>query len=105
MKLPEHQKKEIINGMLPVLIPFMEPGTELMEVSGNILISNGVTTDVKNNPIIGSKKYIYPVEKMLPVNHFFKISELIEKAENLEHMQTLLAEYLTKFGTQFQTKK
>lgn len=69
-----------------------------MNVSGNTLISNGVQTDVKGELIIGSRKYLYPVEKMLPVNHAFKISELIEKAADLDEMHLLLAQYLNRYG-------
>lgn len=98
MILPEQQKREIIAGIIPLLLSFDELVTEFIGMSGSTLISNGVTTDVNDQPIIGGKKYIYPVKKMLPVNHAFKISELIEKAEDLGEMQESLAEYIYMYG-------
>lgn len=98
MKLPKQQLDELTEGLLKMLRPAEEPGTQIMQISGTQLTSNGVTKDINLKPIIGGKKYLYPAETMVPVDHKLKIAQIIDEAADISEMQQGLAAYLVKYA-------
>lgn len=99
MKIPEEQKREIIDGMLEMLNPdAMEEIEEVKEIDGRNLIYKGVTKDKKGRQIRPGIKYLYSVTETRPVNHAQKMGQIIADAANQEEMRTRLAEYLVKYA-------
>jgi len=95
--LPDKQD-EIINGLLPLLKETTEEVEEQKECEGRTLIYNGVTKDVKGNPIHPATMYVYTDITVVKVDHEKRLKEVIEKAPNMPGMMADLSRYLVKYG-------
>lgn len=98
MKLPKQQKDEIINGLLPLLIPVVEQQERVRKVEGRKCIYEGVTEDQKGNLIRPDEIYVLKDTVQVPVNHKSRLAEVIKRAATLDGMNEDLARYLVKFG-------
>lgn len=99
MKLPDEQKRELIDGMLAMLNKSAtEDIEEVKEIEGRNLIYQGITKDHIGNQIKPGIKYLYSVTETKTVNHAQKIGQIIADAANREEMETRLAEYLVKYA-------
>lgn len=99
MKLPREQEREIIEGMLPLLLDVMENTERVTKVEGRSLIYQGITETKTGEKIQPGKKYVYREPTQVPVNHRRRIRHIIENATSLEAMENDLAAYIVKFGT------
>lgn len=99
MKLPEEQKREIMDGMLPLLDPHATKDIEeIKEVEGRTLIYQGIFKDTKGGQILPGIKYLYSVTETVKVNHAQEIGHIIADADTQEEMTEKLAAYLVKYA-------
>lgn len=98
MRLPKQEQKEIIDGILPLLLAAKENTERVRKVIGRTLIYEGVTKDKDDKPIHPGIEYVYREPVQVQVNHKRRIREIIEKSKTLEDMQEDLSRYLVKFG-------
>lgn len=94
MKLTKINEKALIAGMLEMLLT--ETYTVTNKKFGSTLIDLGVTKDANGNDI--DPKILYTTKEPHQVNHKRALKKMIKKAKTDEEMQTLLAEYLVKYG-------
>ena len=99
MKIPAKLQKEIIDGMLVMLMESYEE-TEVIKTYKGSSIKNfmNIHTDIKGNPIIESQTYTMPEKVTVKVNHGRRMRALIEQAPNEEAMQMALGNYLAKYA-------
>jgi hypothetical protein len=98
MILPRKEKKEIIDGLVPLLIEVKELKVRMRKVMGKMLLDEGVMFDVKGKPIFAGIEYVISDECYIPVNHRRRINEIIDRSKNMQDLQEDLARYLVKFG-------
>ncbi len=94
MKLTKENEKALIAGMLEMLLPANYTVTNRR--FGSTIIDLGVTKDANGNDI--DPKILYTTKEPHQVNHKRALKKMIKKAKTDEEMQTLLAEYLVKYG-------
>ena len=94
MKLTKTNENKLIDGMLELLLPATYMVTS--RKFGSTLIDLGVTKDANGNDI--DPKILYTTKEPHQVNHKRSLKKMIKKAKTDEEMQTLLAEYLVKYG-------
>lgn len=94
MKLTKTNENKLIDGMLELLLPATYMVTS--RKFGSTLIDLGVTKDANGNDI--DPKILYTTKEPHQVNHKRALKKMIKKAKTDEEMQTLLAEYLVKYG-------
>lgn len=95
--LPDKQA-EIINGLLPLLKETTEDVEEQKECEGRTLIYNGITEDVKGNPIQPGTMYVYTDITTIKVDHEERLKEVIKRAPDMPGMMADLSRYLVKYG-------
>lgn len=99
MKLPEEQKREILDGMVAMLNPEATKEVEtIKEIEGRDLIYKGIYKDTKGGQILPGIKYLYSVTETVKVNHAQEIGHIIADADTQEEMTEKLAAYLVKYA-------
>lgn len=99
MKLPDENKREILDGLLALLDPLATKKVEkIEEIEGRNLIYRGVTKDHKGNQIRPGIKYLYSITETVKVNHAQEIGHIIADANTQEEMTDRLGEYLAKYA-------
>lgn len=94
MKLSKQNLNEIIDGLDELLLPATYTVTNRR--FGSTLIERGTTKDANGKDI--DPKILYTTKEPHQVNHKRALKKMIKKAKTDEEMQTLLAEYLVKYG-------
>jgi hypothetical protein len=98
MILPKQQRNEIINGLLPLLSEVIEHTQRVTKRMGATVLQNGVTHDLKGQPINPHILYAFMDSVPVKVNHRRRLLEVIDKAPTVKGMEEDLARYLIKFG-------
>ena len=94
MKIKKQEKKEIIAGIIELLIP--AKNEILIKRFGRTLIERGVLKDNDGNPVQPGKMYV--VKELEDINHESELSQRIDKAKSINEMQVSLAKYLAQYG-------
>lgn len=100
MKIPDHEKEEILNGLLPYMDPrATEIKREIKKVDGAQLLNEGIRQTEKGAPIFAGIMYEREFITARLVDHKQRICQLIADARNRENMYEALAIHLTTYAT------
>jgi hypothetical protein len=100
MKIPDHEKEEILNGLIPFLDPTAtEIKREIKKVDGAQLLNEGIRQTEKGAPIFSGVMYEREFISARLVDHKQRICQLIADARDRENMYEALAVHLSTYAT------